>query len=385
MRNVRLVQLAIWFRSVLFILPVLMLYAQTKGLSVSECLLAEAIFAAVLLVAEVPSGWISDIWKRKHVLSLGIFVVALGEVAILASSGFWTWTLGQAIIGMALISGTDTALIYDSLAEEGQANRYQRQAGRLHGTMMGITGMATLVGGHIYAINHHLPVILSAVACFCGVFVCFFIQEPERHKRAIEHNPWVDMYKTVKFALRHKEIAGIILFIGALFTCTKAGMWLQQPYYMAQGLAPEVFGYFFAGGFLVGWLSGELADWLERKLGFSKLVVSLLYVVPVVAFVIAGLWVSILGAITLMACSGVYGLAKPTLTHAIHSRVGPERRATILSTAMLAPQVGFIVLGPLVGYLHDTLGVQSALMVVAGLVFVCVGGAIVCLRRCGVV
>ena len=60
MRNIRLIYTHGILTSMLFLLPVVVPYYNSIGLSFRDFLIGEAVFSAVVLLAEVPSGWISD-------------------------------------------------------------------------------------------------------------------------------------------------------------------------------------------------------------------------------------------------------------------------------------------------------------------------------------
>ncbi len=388
MRNIYLLIAIAILRNTLFVLPVLVLYTMTyKGLTVAQFMLAEAIFAFALMVFEIPSGWLSDMWKRKYVIVLGALIDAIGIVILAFAPGFEMWVLGQVVsaIGISLVSGTDTSLLYDTVNHRHDRDAlYKRMTGRMVGLGLLSTAVATVIGGIMYTYNPHLPILLSAATCALAAIPALMLREPKRHKRAVKGHPLQDMLNSVRYALTHREIACIILFIGIMFALTKTGVWLQQPYYASLNINPQWFGWLVAGGLFLGWLGGELSHKIEQHLSLKWLVIGGFYLLPVVVFFTAGFWAGGIGIALLMSCSGLFGIARPILTHAIHSRLCEKwapRRATISSTAMLAPQLMFFVVAPLVGTTSDNAGVQSAMLVIGLLCFVGLGAATFCLKH----
>ena len=74
-RNIPLLNIYAALLGFLPIIAVVVPYYQHQiGLSFQDFLMIEAIFSAVVVAMEVPSGWLSDLWRRKFVLALGAFL-----------------------------------------------------------------------------------------------------------------------------------------------------------------------------------------------------------------------------------------------------------------------------------------------------------------------
>lgn len=384
MRNTNLFLIAMGLKNMFFIMAIIIPYVTLhKGMTLTQFMLSEAIFAVTIILFEIPSGWVSDIWRRKGTLIAGMGITAIGLTIMVLSNEFFLWTFGQILMGVGLsfASGTDTSLIYDSLAEEGKIHLYKKQAGRLVGICMGICGVATLMGGYLYTIHPDLPLALSVLTVSLAIIPLCFIKEPEREKQTVQGHPLRDMQQTINYALKHKEVFGFILLTGILFASTKVGMWLQQPYYQHIGINEAHFGWFMALGMLTAWVTAEGADWLEKRFGLRQVLVYGCYVLPTVIFLLVTQGEYPVLAVLLACCSGLYGAAKPLISHAIHARIRSGRRATIQSTAMLARQLVFVILGPSIGAISENYGVDTAYQALAFFMLVGVGSAIYLLHK----
>lgn len=133
-RNIRLINLYTVCTNMLFILPVIIPYYKTIGLTFQQFLMGEAVFSAIVLLSEVPTGWISDTFQRKTSLMVGLLFGVAGFATLIMADGFWTATAGQGLIGVcvAMNSGSVTAILYDSLLQEGRAGEYRRLEGKRH-------------------------------------------------------------------------------------------------------------------------------------------------------------------------------------------------------------------------------------------------------------
>src|SRR5688572_14890534 len=152
-RNIRLLELHSVFLNALFCVPVLIpFYRDEIGLSFRDFLIGESVFAAVLILLEVPSGWLSDIWKRKHVLALSSVFWIVGLSILLLAENLLHAVLAQGIIGVSvsLFSGTNSAMLYDTLLAEGRTEEYSRLEGRRQGVGLYTVALTGIGGGFLY-------------------------------------------------------------------------------------------------------------------------------------------------------------------------------------------------------------------------------------------
>ena len=84
-RNVARTLLVGFFQVFLVIMPVAVPFFQSKGLSMQEVFSLQALFGLVVLITEVPSGYLADVLGRKNTLVIGTIVGALGHSALLVA------------------------------------------------------------------------------------------------------------------------------------------------------------------------------------------------------------------------------------------------------------------------------------------------------------
>lgn len=374
-RNTRLIVMMQICQSAIFFLPVLILFYQAEiGLTFKDFMMIEAMFCATIIVMEIPSGWLSDLWSRKHTMTAGLAFTFMGFGQLLFADNFTQAALSEIFtgIGVSLISGTNSAILYDSLLQDDRTDDYRRLEGLRHGSALYSLAFCCFVGGLLYQLNHYLPVILTVMAQFIGMICGFFLVEPVREYRKAEKHPLADMLDTMKFALHgHKEIAGIILFATVVFAATKTMLWIQQPYYELLALPEIWYGVFTAFGFLIGGMGGHLGHVLDGRISNRTMFLFMLSLV-VSACLIAGMFKSLAVIPLLLVGSVMWGFGWPRVQSAINTRVSSERRATILSTAGLMINLAFIPIGITVGLMTDTWGIQDAVLVL-GLFILTVG------------
>lgn len=117
-----------------FYYPVFTILFLDFGLTIEQFALLNTVWAATIVLAEVPSGALADIVGRKRLLVgtsflmmielLLICFVPLGNMSVV----FWFFFVNRIFSGLAeaMASGADEALAYDTLAENGQADEWPK-------------------------------------------------------------------------------------------------------------------------------------------------------------------------------------------------------------------------------------------------------------------
>lgn len=107
-----------------------LLFADT-GLSGSQISALFAIWSAVGVLAEVPSGAVADRFSRRGCLVAAGVLQAVGYLGWVLLPGFAGFAAGFVLWGLggSLISGAQQALLYDGLAAAGAQDRYAQVSG----------------------------------------------------------------------------------------------------------------------------------------------------------------------------------------------------------------------------------------------------------------
>lgn len=368
-RNIKLLEAHAICVNMAFVIPVIMpFYRDEIGLSFRDFLVGEAFFAATVVLLDVPCGWISDQWQRKHVLALGTLMEMAGYALLLVSHSLAMAALAQSVIGIGicLFNGTNSAILYESLMAEGREAEYRKREGRRGGLGLYSVAFASVLGGLLYAAGHRLPIMLSVLMQLVGVIVACRMDEPERHRKRPEKHPVADIVETTKYALVHPEVGLLLIFAGVMFCSTKLIMWTQQPYYMALGLREEAFGMLMAVGFVLGGFSSQMGHRLDGRVSTYK-ALFMAWGAAVIACLGASIGPGWHGIVLLMiGGTCLYGMTAPRVSEAINRHVGSDRRATILSTQSLLVSLLFIPVSTLMGRVSDAYGVQAVLVALAG-------------------
>ncbi len=384
-KNIRLLQVYMFLTGSVFILPVLVLYYRDViGLGFREFMIGEAGFATVVILMEVPTGWLSDVWKRTHSLILASLTRAGGFLLLWQADSFAEAFTAQCLLGVSisLMSGTNSALLYDNLLAEKREEEYRKRQGFQHGLTLYAVAGASVLGGFLYQANPQIPMLLTILVSLMALVTSLFMTEPDRQKERMHKHPLADMLVTIRYALHgHAEIAGIILLSSIMFTSTKLIMWAQQPYYLALNIPESWFGILLAGGFVVGGLGGHFGHHLDKHFS-SRTILSTLISLIFLIFLMSGLIPGYHIIPLLLLGSFVFGFGKPHVENYINKRVSSARRSTIISTASLMVSLMFIPCSLLMSWVSDHAGIYTALLAQAGILGTVGGtGAMIILLR----
>jgi len=104
-----------FFSMFMVLIPVIIPFFTSIGLSMTEIFSLQAIFGIVVATCEVPSGYICDLWGRKKTILVGSFLVGCGHTYLLWSDSFADLLVFEIFVavGLSLISGADLSMMYD--------------------------------------------------------------------------------------------------------------------------------------------------------------------------------------------------------------------------------------------------------------------------------
>ncbi len=345
-------------QNALFWLPVFVLYF-SETLSAGEVLLLESVYYAAVVGLEVPSGWFSDRVGRRRTLVLSGLGWGMGAATLalagLLDGGLAMFAVGQGLLagGRAFASGTDSSLLYETLAALDRGDELRARLARAAGIGFGTLAVASLVGGGLGAIDLRLPYLLSAVAGLVAAAAAFScveppMEEPEEPGLATQ---WARIREASADPALRWVFVGTVLFTVLVHIPYE----LQQPWLKLWigGEAAWVSGLVVAGSFAMASLGSRLAEPFARWSspadqppetaaltvffrGSTLTMLVLAGVMGVMALEPRAWWVPVLVMRSIPS-----GLLGPLAESVVHPRVSSGVRATWLSIQSLAGRLMF--------------------------------------------
>jgi len=347
----------------MLIAPIMVLYFKDFGLNLTEVLLLQACFGLAVAALEVPSGYFSDTVGRKPALVIGAFGLTLGFGFFSIASGFWTLFIGEMVlaVGWSFISGTNSALVFDTLAELGEEESYAKVYGRQRSFANFSEAFASIFGAAIAVWSLRLPAVIQIVIYLPGIPLAFSLIEPARQRFNNTGGAFSGIKTIAVEALGLKrEIRLLIILSSIVATSTLVMAWLSQPWLTNAGVSIGAFGLIWAALRVTVGVSALWAAKIESKIGFNRCV-ALVIAILVVGFALCA-WKQSLWLIpALAAFTVVRGIAMVIFSEAINRQTGSDRRATVLSLESLLCRLLFAPLAPFIGWIADAYSLSTAI------------------------
>jgi MFS family permease len=344
------------------VVPVLIPYYVSHGLSSTQVFTIQATYALAVLLLEVPSGYLADVIGRKTTLILGAAFMPLGLAVYTFSGRFLTFVLAEFFLAVAnsMRSGCESALIYDSLLELKEAEQYKRYEGRaILFTRVG-TAASAVLGGLAALVFLRLPFLINIATSTLMLPLALSLVEPKRTKR-LAPNPFLDILRIARFSFTHGEIRYLIFYAALIGSAGIIAVWASFLYYESLGISVGFFGLIFATFQLSSAFGSSRAYAIEKAIGMRKALTLPLFIG--VIFVLAGLVRSAAVIPFIIIYSFLWGLSFPLFLDLINRRIESDIRATVLSVAMMAGSLTYVVMAPLFGRLVDANSPGKAFLV----------------------
>lgn len=350
-------------------MPILMLYYQDSGLSSHESFLLKSIYSIIIIGLEIPSGYLADKMGRKSTLVIGAVMGVLGMLTYGIFSGFWAFLFAEIALGVSqsFVSGSDSAMMYDSLIQDNRQSLYSKFEGRNTAIGNGAESIAAILGGILAEVSFKLPFLVQSGVALIAVPAALTLIEPPNLRQG--HETIKHTFKIVASTIfKDKSLSYYLLFSSIIGSCTLTMAWIYHPYLKEViDISLYQIGLIAAGLNLIAAVFSATAHTLGKKLSPRFLLSTIGIIVPL-SYIAIG-WINsiyVLGILALFYM--VRGVATPVLKDLVNKHTPSDIRATVLSVRNFVIRLVFVVIAPAVGYLTDNYGYSKS-FIVAGLAF----------------
>ncbi len=376
--NVRLfIAFKVFFNS-RFYYPVFTILFLDFGLTIAQFSILNAVWAATIILFEVPSGAFADIIGRKRLLVFATFVMIV-EISIISfvprtnpSIIFVVFLINRFLSGLAeaAASGADEAIAYDSLASEGNEDQWGRvleilirfqSIGFIIAMSIGaaiydpdlLEKICNFFGGTVsfsQDITMRFPLYLTLILAILAFLTTLKMKESGRTAMAAEtQRPriWEAFGLTFKaglWILKTPFALSVILF-GMLFDgIIRMVITLSSQYYRMIELPESIFGII---GSLVA-MFGLVIPRLARKIAQNHQPSTALFITAVLAFtglVTMNFFWSYTGLIPALITFSAMYFTGFFVSFYLNKLTASDQRATVLSFKGLSYNISYGVLG----------------------------------------
>lgn len=357
-----------------------------RGFSLWEIGLAESVFHIVSLLCEVPSGMAADLLGRKKTLVSGGVCMVLQSLLMAFASDLFTicFAMGLNALAMTMFSGTTTALLYDSLKQEGCEEKYIQ----VSANSSQISMLANAVGSMASILNRFLGFagfyLLSAAFEGVSTAALALMEEPivtkaqaSRGKQTLRALPgqFTKLARNSLSILRTTPLAAKLIVSSAVVSVPSylTKMFLQQRLVELGWPTELLFLPLLLGGLacVAGTEVGRRVRCRSMRRLYSAC--ALLCGVGTLLVGAAPAWGGILGMMLVQGVLEVYLLHE---SQKLNDAIPSDQRATLISVDGMAYSLLMIPASPLVGAVGDAFGQAGAGLALLGGVIVLSGVAL---------
>lgn len=359
-------------------MPIIWLFYQENCLGLTDLFIIQSIYSVTIALIEIPSGYIADVLGRRNSMIIGMFFGFIGMIIYSFSFGFEGFLMAALSlgIGQSFISGSDTALMYDSLVQLKRSNEFIKLEGRTISMGNLAEAFAFIVGGLLAEISLRTPFYFQVGIAFIGFVIATLLVEPKMDRlKDGKSKPWKNIKNIIRYSLKENLTLRYYILYSSIIGCGTLTMaWFSQPYFISIGINSKFyFGLLGAILNLAVAIPSFYAHKIEESIKTKTLLILILLLICICYFTMS-LTTSLWGLLLLLLFYITRGVATPVLRDYMNRHIPSEMRATVMSIRSFIIRILFASISPFFGYLADVYSLHQALLF-SGILFLILGGS----------
>lgn len=326
--NIRLLYAIALLQGLVFYGPIATLYRQAQGLSVFDITLIESISLIVMIMFEVPWGYISDKIGYKKTIIICNILYFISKIVFWKADVFFLFLVERLILSIVLsgLSGCDSAYLYLSVNEKDS----QKVFGIYEA--MSTTGLicASVIFSVIIRNDYRQAAFLTIISYGLALLLSLFLYEVKSNET--HHIQFNKQIKAISLTITQNKPFFMFLFAAALLAESNQTItvFLNQLQYLRSGIEPHNMGYIYILVTISG-LSSAFSYRVSNCLGEATTVKFLFFVAGLACTMLSlssEPIISVLGILTLRISASLF---VPIRMDIENRNVNISSRATILS------------------------------------------------------
>jgi len=342
----------------------------SRGFSLWQVGLAEGIFHIVSLIGEIPSGMVADLIGRRRSLAMAGLCGLISALLMAFSTTFFGVCLSMVFSSLScnFISGSDEAILYDSLLLCGKQDRYipiSASYNKIQTLSNLLSNAASLLASVLSYVGFYL---LDAAICLVRIVTALSLTEPTvtETQKTRQENPFSDLKQrftehvsiAVTFLRSHPDAARLMLADGFVTLPSYLTIMFLQQRLSELGVATMWLGLPIMCISLAGMAGLSIGEKLRiSAIGPLYTVSALLVGSGVIGASTLPVIPAILGAMVAAAAMNIWMLH---LQNHLNTLYPSDQRATLVSVNMMAYSVLMVAASPLIGWVGDISGSAGA-------------------------
>jgi len=386
-RNLKILKF-LGFPDFLFALPFLVIFQMREvGLTLTQVLSGEAVFAATVFLFEIPSSIFGDKFSRQKSLIFGEIFYFFAAIFFAFAQNFSHILLAQILFGIAIaaISGCDRALLFETLKNENREKNFQKISNQFLRFFLISMAAGNLASGFLLPIFGMRFLFFTTIPIVAAKLIAaFFLREPQFERS--NSNSLKFLRQSFEFIFSHRAIWGIIFASVFVFFARKIEIHTQNPFFEIANLPLEFFGvagtilFLTAAGFLKILESVSVNRGLKPA-AHSGISFVAIFVLQAAGFFLAAKFVGVFAFLFFAISRFAFNFGDIFFADFLHQKTPSKIRATIDSISGFFRQIFQFLFLPLFGFFAEKFGLLEIYCALAGiLIFIGISGRVF-LRR----
>ena len=353
--------------SFFFIGPIVILF-YLSYINYTQFGIVIAIGLATKISFEIPSGILGDLFSRKKIVSIGLLFTAFEMFVIGLGQSFNAFILAAILggLGAALISGADTALLYDSL----KAIKREKESKKIYGKLRAIRYwsivLSALIGAPIYVKLNYLPFILNGVILVFTALFFLTLKETQIETKTINlKNQLIHFKESLKYSWTNKSLSWFISF--SVFSSLTIWIFhdmMRSPYYESIGYPIAILGVLTAMITLIRSFFSLYAHKIEEQLGINK-TINLILFAQVPIFLLMYYFYSKISFLFVLILYCIWSLQEVLSEVYSHEQMNSKQRATLVSIQSFHNSIIILISSLITGYVIEMYSLKFMLLLMS--------------------
>lgn len=259
------------------------LFMQSIGFDAATIGLMVALYSAVIILTETPSGILADRWSRTGVLILASLALATSGLIGGLSNSVLVFLISTCFWGIyfALYSGTYDSIIYDTLLEEhSRSDKFQHYLGLMKFIDGAALVLGALLGGLVaQLIGLRETYLFTIPVALLAILALLMFKEPQLHKSEVAAPILKHIEQTFSAVLRRKNLIPVLVVLISTAILSYTVLEFSQVWLIALAVPLYLYGPFDAlvlAGYGLGGAVGSRLHLHKKPILLAILAVTLL-------------------------------------------------------------------------------------------------------------
>lgn len=358
-------------------LPTIALFWTENDLSLGDIYVLQIWFAATWALCEIATGRFADRFGRALALQIAALFMLLGGVIYACGSEFGVFVAAELALalGLALMSGADEALLYDSL-KEGQIEReFTGVWAKIQANGFWFQAVGGIGGGLLATFDARGPMYLVAALLALNFGLTFALTEPRHAQEDVILSNIAAIRKSLVVMLASSSRLRLLtLFPTLVLAFNQPALWMYTLYLKSGGIGVQYLGLVFAGFHVFAALSARIAAGINTaRRGTLWMTIPMLAVAA--TYFAMGAYVGHWAWLLILPQQWARSFTRTVFADEINVSIPSAIRATALSVRNMMFQLWYLAAMIPCALWSDSLGIHR-MAIVLGLTLLVVGSAL---------